>query len=60
MVPIPLPAQLPVTDGFVNLPDAKLWYWDTGGSGPPVIMHAGSAPRAIGYQQPVLQQRVAA
>lgn len=53
----PAPAQVPVTEGIAALPDgARLWYWDTGGSGEPVVlMHAYSGSAAFWeYQQPVL------
>ncbi|MGE0416873.1 MAG: alpha/beta fold hydrolase [Acetobacteraceae bacterium] len=56
--PVPIPAQAPVTDGLVDVPGARIWYWDTGGSGHPVILlHAGTQS-AMGwpYQQPVLAQ----
>lgn len=51
-----MPAQAPATEGWVEVGDgARLWYWDTGGAGQPVIfMHAGSQSGAgWGYQQPV-------
>jgi len=30
--PVPIPEQVKVTEGLADLPGAKLWYWDTGGS----------------------------
>jgi pimeloyl-ACP methyl ester carboxylesterase len=51
----PPPPQAPVTEGVQQLPDVKLWYWDTGGRGEPIVLlHAftGSAT-AWSYQQPV-------
>ena len=50
-----MPRQAPATEGLVDVKGAKLWYWDTGGSGQPVIfMHAGTQSGAgWGYQQPV-------
>lgn len=54
-VPADMPAQAPATEGMVDVGGARLWYWDTGGSGVPVIfLHAGSQSGAgWGYQQPV-------
>lgn len=57
-VPVPIPAQAPATEGTVDVRGTKLWYWDTGGSGHPVILlHAGTQS-ATGwvYQQPALVQ----
>jgi pimeloyl-ACP methyl ester carboxylesterase len=53
--PAALPAQVPATQGFVDVGGCRLWYWDTGGSGAPVVfLHAGSQSGAgWGYQQPV-------
>ena len=54
-VPAEMPLQAPATEGMVDVLGAKLWYWDTGGSGPAVVfMHAGTQSGAgWGYQQPV-------
>jgi pimeloyl-ACP methyl ester carboxylesterase len=54
--PVPLPAQVKVTEGIAKLPGTSLWYWDTGGAGPAVVLlHAASGSGAFwGYQQPVL------
>lgn len=54
-VPAEMPKPAPATEGLVDVGGAKLWYWDTGGNGQPVIfMHAGSQSGAgWGYQQPV-------
>ena len=54
--PVPLPQQVPVNEGRTKLPGTTLWYWDTGGQGPAVILlHAASGSGAFwGYQQPVL------
>ena len=56
MAPVPMPPQLPVKDGLAQLPDTRLWYWDTGGTGAPIVlMHPASGSALIwGYQQPVL------
>ena len=56
MVPVPMPAQAPATDGFAHVPNGKLWYRDSGGTGAPVVfMHpaASGDPLLWGYQQPV-------
>lgn len=52
---VELPPQAPAAEGMVDVGGTRLWYWDTGGSGQPVIfMHAGSQSGAgWGYQQPV-------
>jgi len=50
----PEPPQARVTEGMAKLPDVDLWYWDTGGSGEPVVLlHPATGNGAIwGYQQP--------
>lgn len=55
LVPVPLPVPVPADEGFAALPGAKLGYWDTGGSGPPIVLsHPGSGSALNwGYQQPV-------
>ena len=55
-VPVPVPPQAPVQEGMVEVDGSRLWYWDTGGSGRPVILlHAGTQSGAGWvYQQPVL------
>ena len=54
--PVPIPPQVPAHDDVADLPGTRLWYWDTGGPGRPVIlMHAGTQSAAgWPYQQPVL------
>ena len=54
--PVPVPAQAPAREEVAELPGTRLWYWDTGGAGRPVIlMHAGTQSAAGWvYQQPVL------
>jgi pimeloyl-ACP methyl ester carboxylesterase len=51
------PAQVAVTEDVAALPGgARLWYWDTGGSGEPIVLlhaYTGSAA-SWEYQQPVL------
>src|SRR5688572_15008533 len=57
-VPVPIPAQVPVQEGMVEVSGSRLYYWDTGGSGHPMILlHAGTQSAAgWPYQQPVLAQ----
>src|SRR5215471_14330796 len=54
--PVAVPEQVKVTEGLADLPGAKLWFWDTGGSGPIVILlHANTGSGAFWpYQQPAL------
>ena len=54
--PVPIPQQVPVCEGMLAVEGARLWYWDSGGSGPAVILlHAGTQSAAGWlYQQPVL------
>jgi pimeloyl-ACP methyl ester carboxylesterase len=53
--PVPLPVQVPVKEGTAQIPDTRLWYWDTGGQGVPlVLLHPATGSALIwGYQQPV-------
>lgn len=53
---VPLPVQAPADEGFVDVGDARLWYWDTGGDGPAIVLcHPASQSSEIWlYQQPVL------
>ena len=55
LVPIPLPPQVPAREGVAALADTRLWFWDTGGSGEPIVLlHPASGSALIwGYQQPV-------
>ncbi len=50
------PVQAPATEGLADIPGAKLFYRDTGGSGEPVILLHASTGSALSwvYQQPVL------
>jgi len=54
LVPVPIPAQAPAKEGVADLPDTKLWYWDTGGNGTPVVLsHPASGSGLVWlYQQP--------
>src|SRR4249920_797656 len=56
MRPIPIPAQVPAKDGMAQIPDTRLWYWDTGWQGVPIVLlHPATGSALIwGYQQPVL------
>jgi pimeloyl-ACP methyl ester carboxylesterase len=56
IVPVPVPAQVPVKEGLAPLADTRLWYWDTGGEGTPVVLlHPASGSGLIwSYQQPAL------
>lgn len=52
------PPQARVTEGIVSVPNAKLWYWDTGGKGETVVLcHPATGSALVWpYQQPVLAQ----
>lgn len=55
MIPLPVPPQVPAKDGLAVLSATRLWYWDTGGAGQPVVfLHPATGSSQIwGYQQPV-------
>ena len=55
MAQVPVPAQAPVREGIAQLADTRLWFWDTGGTGEPIVLlHPASGSGLIwGYQQPV-------
>ena len=55
MKPIPMPLQVPAKEGTAQIPDTKLWYWDTGGNGVPIVLlHPATGSALIwSYQQPV-------
>lgn len=55
MIPVPIPPQVPVKAGLAEVPDTRLWYWDTGGAGQPIVLlHPATGSSEIwGYQQPV-------
>jgi pimeloyl-ACP methyl ester carboxylesterase len=55
IVPVPLPPQAPAREGIATLADTRLWFWDTGGNGEPIVLlHPASGSALIwGYQQPV-------
>lgn len=52
---VPEPAQAGVTEGLLDVGGAKLWFWDTGGDGQPVVfLHPATGSGASWvYQQPV-------
>src|SRR5262245_59899629 len=54
MAAVPMPQQVPVNQGVAILPEARLWYWDTGGTGQPIVLlHPATGSGLIwGYQQP--------
>ena len=55
MVAVPIPEQVPAKEGMAELPETRLGYWDTGGSGEPVVfLHPASGSALVWlYQQPV-------
>ena len=55
LVPLPIPEQVPVKEGLAELPGTRLWYWDTGGDGAPIVLlHPATGSTLIWlYQQPV-------
>lgn len=54
--PVPVPKQVPVAEGHVDVVGGRLWYWDTGGGGEPVVLSHPSSGSALSwpYQQPAL------
>ncbi|MBW4718820.1 alpha/beta fold hydrolase [Saccharothrix obliqua] len=50
-----LPAQAPAREDFVDVPRGRLWFWDTGGDGPPVVLVHPASGSALSWphQQPV-------
>ena len=54
MMPVPLPPQVPVTEGLAMLPGTRLWYWHTENTGQAVVLlHPATGSSEIwGYQQP--------
>src|SRR5437763_8748572 len=55
LMAIPIPPQVPAAEGVAALPDTRLWFWDTGGRGQPIVLlHPATGSGLIwGYQQPV-------
>jgi len=58
LAPLPMPQQAPAKEGIAQLADTRLWFWDTGGTGEPIVLlHPASGSGLIwGYQQPVFAQ----
>jgi pimeloyl-ACP methyl ester carboxylesterase len=56
--PVAIPQQAPAHEAVAELPGTRLWYWDTGGDGRPVVLMHAATHSAAGwvYQQPVLAQ----
>jgi pimeloyl-ACP methyl ester carboxylesterase len=52
--PLALPEPIQAKEGLAVLPDTRLYYWDTGGDGPPIVLvHPATGSALIwGYQQP--------
>ncbi len=55
MIPVAIPKQVSAKEGMATLPDTTLGYWDTGGTGQPVMfLHPASGSALVWlYQQPV-------
>jgi pimeloyl-ACP methyl ester carboxylesterase len=55
MTPVPIPAQVPAKEGWAQFADTRLYYWDTGGDGQPIVLLHPASGSALnwGYQQPV-------
>src|SRR5215208_2689105 len=55
LIPVPIPQQAAANEGMAKLGDFSLRYWDTGGSGTPlVLLHPASGSALVWlYQQPV-------
>lgn len=55
-IPATIPEQVEAVEGYADLGDVRLWYWDTGGDGEVIVLcHPGSQSSLIWqYQQPVL------
>jgi pimeloyl-ACP methyl ester carboxylesterase len=53
----PPPPQAPAREGLLDINGVKLWHWDTGGPGEPIVLlHAFTGSAASWrYQQPVLK-----
>jgi pimeloyl-ACP methyl ester carboxylesterase len=58
LAPVTMPPQAPAKEGIAQLADTRLWFWDTGGTGEPIVLlHPASGSGLIwGYQQPVFAQ----
>ena len=40
MAPVPMPSQVAAKEAMADIPGTRLWYWDTGGDGAPVVLDA--------------------
>src|SRR5262245_9399280 len=58
MIAVPIPEQVPAKEGMAELPGTRLGYWDTDGSGEPIVLlHPASGSALVWlYQQPVFAQ----
>src|SRR5579859_779030 len=56
--PMPVPTQVPVKEGVAQLAGTRLYYWDTGGDGPAlVLLHPATGSALIWvHQQPAFAQ----
>ena len=45
MTPIPIPSQMPAKEGMAEIAGKRLYYWDTGGSGTPIVLSASFKTR---------------
>ncbi len=54
LTPVRIPPQASAKEGIAQLTDTRLWFWDTGGAGEPIVLlHPASGSGLIwGYQQP--------
>jgi pimeloyl-ACP methyl ester carboxylesterase len=54
LVPVAMAPQALARQAIAQLTDARLWFWDTGGTGEPIVLlHPASGSGLIwGYQQP--------
>lgn len=54
LAPVAMPAPVSAREGMAQLADTRLWFWDTGGTGEPIVLlHPASGSGLIwGYQQP--------
>jgi pimeloyl-ACP methyl ester carboxylesterase len=52
--PFAMPEPVPAKEALAPLQDTRLWYWDTGGDGVPIVLvHPATGSALIwGYQQP--------
>jgi pimeloyl-ACP methyl ester carboxylesterase len=54
LAPVAMPPQAPAKEGIAELADTRLWFWDTGGTGEPIVLlHPASGSGLIWGYQPV-------